>query len=809
MTELRIFMRCFLAILLLVLVAPGQRLFAAEAPAEAPTATGWIRSEEVPARAEALRRKLEVSLGSPTATADLERIELDLNELSPDLDILLETAAATLARSASFLLLDDLLRQLDDTSAPLTQWATALDADVKRAVQTLDAIANEQRIWFETRAHAEAAGAVSPSIQRSIELLETSAVKLRGWRERALALSERLTDRRAIVDEMSERLRASFVAQQENLLVPGHAAVFQHGFGAELVAELPHVPSQIFLFAGRTAEYARRTPRPIVLQVLLAALLMVGSQRISARARKRLTGRDDMARTVRRLERPYAVGLLLALLATPALHPLAPLQFNRLLAFVTLFPVARIVIHSSQRRSMAAFAGLFLLLLLDRFTLALAPLPAVAGVTFLLFLAVAIAFALWLRRRIALDDGAPWLHRATTVALLAFALATAADLGGWFNLATLVGRSLTTSGLLGLYVYTAVVTLTPLAAYGLTSPALRHSHLLSRNTQALQVQVERVLRWLGTLFWIYLTLRATGLLSLVREALSAVLHVGIAVGTLSLSLGGLLAFVLTLLTAMLVARLINRVLEEDVFPRARLARGVPDAISTLVRYAVYSLGFLMALAGAGVELSQLSILLGGFGVGIGLGLQDLVKNFAAGLTILGERRLQVGDAIQIKSQEIFGRVRSVGTRATVVRNWNGSEVIVPNADLVSNAVTNWTLSDRLCRVEVPVGVAYGTDPDRVVALLLEVAKSNEHMLPTPAPQVLFKGFGESSLDFVLRAWTDEEYDRVAALTSELALAVHRTLVAAAVPIPFPQRDLHLASVSAEAQAALAGAKPVT
>jgi small-conductance mechanosensitive channel len=138
----------------------------------------------------------------------------------------------------------------------------------------------------------------------------------------------------------------------------------------------------------------------------------------------------------------------------------------------------------------------------------------------------------------------------------------------------------------------------------------------------------------------------------------------------------------------------------------------------------------------------------------------------------------------------------------VVRNWNGVEVVVPNADLVSGAVTNWTLSDPLHRIEVAVGVAYGTDPKRVIALLLDVARSDDRMLADPAPQALFKGFGESSLDFVLRAWTDDDYEP---RTSDLALAVHRSLCEAGIAIPFPQSDLHLESVSAAARAVLSGA----
>jgi small-conductance mechanosensitive channel len=471
----------------------------------------------------------------------------------------------------------------------------------------------------------------------------------------------------------------------------------------------------------------------------------------------------------------------------------------QMLAVLGLFPAARIVIHATERANLTAFVGLFVLLFLDRIVLALAPLPAIAGAAFMLALAIALGLAFWFARRVGHAGDAPWLRRAAHLAMLGLALALLAEIGGWTDLAAMLGRGIMASAVAAVFVYAGVLVLTALLTYALASPTFRRSHLVDRNQTLLQRRLERGLRWLGVGVWLYLVLGALGLRSAAIEALRALLHAGVVVGELSLSLGGVLAFVLTLLAALLLARIVNGVLEEDVYPRAALPRGIPYALSTLVRYGFYSLGFLFALAAAGVQLGQLAIMLGGLGIGIGLGLQDLVKNFAAGLTLLFERRVHVGDAVQIPSQAIFGRVIAIGIRATVIRNFNGVEVVVPNNDLVSGAVTNWTLSDRLHRIEVPVGVAYGTDPDRVIALLLDVARSNDRMLADPAPQALFKGFGESSLDFVLRAWTDDEYEP---RTSELALAVHRSLCEAEIAIPFPQRDLHLASVSPDVHGAL-------
>jgi small-conductance mechanosensitive channel len=382
-------------------------------------------------------------------------------------------------------------------------------------------------------------------------------------------------------------------------------------------------------------------------------------------------------------------------------------------------------------------------------------------------------------------------------------VAVLAEIVGWTDLATLLGRGIIASATAGLYLYAAAIALSALLAYALTSHTLQKSNLIRHRAAFLQRSLGRGFYWLGVGLWLSFVTNALGLRSTVSDALARFLAAGVSVGALALSIGGVLAFVFTLVSALVLARILTRVLEEDVYPRARLPRGIPYALSTLTRYVLYSLGFVFALAAAGVRLDQVAIMLGGLGIGIGLGLQDLVKNFAAGLTLVFERRVQVGDALELPSQSIVGRVRSIGMRASVVSRWDGAEVVVPNADLIANAVTNWTLSDRLCRIEVPVGVAYGTDPERVLAVLVEAARSNDRLLREPAPQALFKGFGESSLDFVVRAWTDQGFDQALSLTSELGLAVHKGLDQAGIAIPFPQRDIHLASVSPTARTALA------
>jgi small-conductance mechanosensitive channel len=176
------------------------------------------------------------------------------------------------------------------------------------------------------------------------------------------------------------------------------------------------------------------------------------------------------------------------------------------------------------------------------------------------------------------------------------------------------------------------------------------------------------------------------------------------------------------------------------------------------------------------------------GVGVGFGLQNVVNNFVSGLILLFERPIQVGDSVQLGT--LTGEVKRIGIRSSTVRTFDGAEVIVPNANLVSDQVTNWTLSDRMRRIDLDIGIAYGTDPQRVVAVLTEVARSSPGVLPEPAPVVLFLGFGDSALNFQVRAWT-ARFEEWMKTRSDLGLAVQMALRAEGIDIPFPQRDVRI------------------
>jgi small-conductance mechanosensitive channel len=183
-----------------------------------------------------------------------------------------------------------------------------------------------------------------------------------------------------------------------------------------------------------------------------------------------------------------------------------------------------------------------------------------------------------------------------------------------------------------------------------------------------------------------------------------------------------------------------------------------------------------------------TILAGAFGVGVGIGLQNVVANFVAGLVILFERPLRVGDVVQVG--DVQGEVRQIGNRASTIRTWDGADVVVPNAKLTSERLTNWTLSDRMRRVELPVDVDYAADSERVLQLLHDVATVQPRVLTEPAPLVLCTGVSDCALHFVVRVWT-ARFEEAEPIRSQLAVAVQRALAAANIEIPFHRYEIHL------------------
>ncbi len=202
---------------------------------------------------------------------------------------------------------------------------------------------------------------------------------------------------------------------------------------------------------------------------------------------------------------------------------------------------------------------------------------------------------------------------------------------------------------------------------------------------------------------------------------------------------------------------------------------------------VFTFGTLIALSSTGMDLSKIGIILGALSVGIGFGLQNVVNNFISGFILVYEKPIQEGDTVEVGN--LLGRVSNIGIRASNVITYDGAEVVVPNSNLTSNQLINWTLSDNKKRIEVKVGAAYGSDPNEILKLLVKVVLEHPKVLPNPKPLSLFVGFGDSSLDFKVLFWV--HFQDGFETHSDVAIAIYDTFKENNIQIPFPQMDLYV------------------
>jgi small-conductance mechanosensitive channel len=529
---------------------------------------------------------------------------------------------------------------------------------------------------------------------------------------------------------------------------------------------------------------------------------------LSYRSRRVVSDDPEIQSATRVLRRPISSWFVLAMVGIVLLEPDAPILRHQVAFLLALIPVLRLLPPPVYQALGPWPYVATILYLLQRLGFLLLANPLyyrlyLLGLT--LLTVVLLAWVLWRRRAIA-SGGAQTLSRKVVrllgwAAIAALLVAAVANALGNVSLAEMLTSSILQSGYVGLVLYAGVTVLASVLRLLLSRRVLSRFSIVTQHAGPLLHSFTRLLRLAALAAWIIVVMNQFRVYRPIRDGVVAVLTFELKLGQLSLTLGGVLLFFFSVWLAFWVAKTARLILQDEVLPKMSLPRGVGNSISSLTYYALVIAGLFAALVAAGFEVSQLTIVVGALGLGIGLGLQNVVNNFVSGLILMFERPIQPGDVVEVGG--VSGKVREIGMRATTLSTFEGADVVVPNGMLLSEKLINWTLSDMDRRIDVNVGVAYGSDPRKVLELLMDVTVGTEGIAIEPAPAVLFVGFGANSLDFSIRSWTNNFGDWVK-IRSNLTVRVHDALMAAGIEIPFPQQDLHVRSVSPAAAAAFAG-----
>ncbi|HRI17949.1 MAG TPA: mechanosensitive ion channel, partial [Burkholderiaceae bacterium] len=491
--------------------------------------------------------------------------------------------------------------------------------------------------------------------------------------------------------------------------------------------------------------------------------------------------------------RPLAASLLIALVALFWFAPNPPIVFYSLLVLAIALPMARLGRLAFAAAAPRTLNGLALAIVV----FALRSLIDASALADRLLLLVQLAsFTVPL----ALDLRGGGLYRAfarftpesvRAAALVVLGLCALSALHALFGSAgPSRGVRVGAAGVIG---FGFIFTTTAMALYGallalLATPLLGWLRSARQPDPALLRALRVVLFLIAAGSTVVTTLGAMTLVPDALSVLDSAARSTVDIGVLTVSTAALATALAVVIGTFVLSAVVHFVLDREVFPRLQLRAGAGYAISTFARWLIFIAGGVLTLAALGVDPTRITLLAGAVGVGVGFGLQSVVNNFVSGLILIVERPVAVGDLIEIGP--LLGAIQRIGIRSSSVRTTHGAEVIVPNSDLASKEVINWTRSDRQRRYDIDVGVAYGSDPKQVMRLLVEAAREVPEVMAEPAPMAMFKGFGDSSLDFRLLAWVST-IDLGLQAQNALRIAVLAKLDAAGITMPFPQRDVHL------------------
>jgi len=797
------------------LLLPGQQQ-STQPKTATPTATpsaqaaqsAAIPLPDVAARSEDLKRMLRnVSnqLPSPdqlaAAKATLDDRDMELNDREKEVDELLADTPGTLELREQ----ENYWRSEQEQTAALRRqlldWANVAQS----ALQQLQA---QQPSWHATLQQNEGTPGLGPTldvIRQSIGDLERLTTQAQDQLRTIVNLQVRAASQDQLALDTLDRLSKARESFDRKLFERDSLPLWQLSERRQMGEN-----NEFFLGASQRLlgirAFAFQAKDALVFLFLLLFASMFGAYRLRLATRHVQPATVRQAQVLRICRHWIALGLLSPLLCAYLLAPLAPLTLIGAVILISFIPILVLLpplIEPRFRILLYCLAGVYSLSTLISWV-GLSPFHK--RETEVLVEIVIFALFAYLVRPARVSRAQPGTHR-NELRIFGMRLAVAmlggsvvANVFGYVKLAQFLAVVSLYSTFIAIAMLTGVRVFTLLLLEGVDTAAAQELAVVRCYGEAITRWVPRVLQWSGALVWFTVTVNLLGLSAWLDDALAKTFGFHIAGSSANITLGGVLGFFLILLVGYAISSAIRFLLREELLSRFHFARGVPELISSTFHYLLLLLVFFFAINAGGVELNKFTVLTGALGVGVGFGLQNIVNNFISGLILQFERPIHIGDVLDIDGAT--GRVTRIGIRSSTIKTYQGAELIIPNGNFISGKVINWTLSNAQRRLELPVGVAYGSDVKLVARLLEQAATTHESVLTLPAPAAYFKEFGDSSLNFELQFWVMQESGATVKVKSEVALAVMELLDKEGIEIPFPQRDLRLRAVNPDAAAAL-------
>ena len=677
-----------------------------------------------------------------------------------------------------------LAKEVKDLSERLTKQATALDNEIR-------SLRSEESRWSASATELR-------NQQAALELLDINdkvlgdlsvAIKLaEDRRARLVTLQQSVAQQGVFVTGEIENLKREMDVSQRSLLEADSPPLWKVQFGSQSENSLARLLQRAYasdLKRLKAFITTRRTALTVAGLITLSALFLFVWLDLKSGLK---TTAPDQTKPDQIFSRPVSLALLVGIVATMPLFHDAPRGARSLLYLIGIVPAIRLLKpRLTPARRQILIGSIVSLLVWQLIIFLRVPLWLKRDLVEIFILLVVSWFA-WLtykarQERAAQKQGRSLPMMGVYLANGLLVVAFMANLFGYVGMSDLLVQATLASAYRAVALYTIVVIGSLLISSVLQAEASQRLASVRAGGEGLVRRLSFVLALLMLLVWIHQTLNLFAIRQDVYEAIGVALNYQFKIGSATLAVSSIVAFILTLVLGYLVATVLRVILGKEILPRLKLSSGLPNAIATITHYVLLVLIFLLALAAAGVELSKFTILTGALGVGLGFGLQNVVNNFVSGLILLFERPVRIGDLLEIGG--VSGAVTKIGFRSSTLHAFDGSDLIIPNATLISQQVVNWTLTGTRRRVVLNIPVAYGNDPAQVRDLLGKTMAAHPEVLRFPVPMVLFHGFGNNALNFEIRFWAPRP-EILPELKSDVALNIAAALSEAGIEVPIPQ-----------------------
>jgi len=767
------------------------------------TAPSTISLPEIALRATEVSDFLRESAGTEVGTAEIESIRQLLPRFSREIDTQYRQTMLILQGYSTLSGLQPQQQLWQQKQLHAKGWMKALTIRAKQLDNILGNLAGLQKTWdktLEVGRASDAPEAILRQIETTLTTIAAARTPLQHQRSTLLDLQINLARDlvvcgnalQAIARAQQSVVKSTFLQDSPPIW---NARQWVHT-GETLVAYSREFANTIIATFYQYFSFSRMIRSALLFAVVFTLFLFTHQ-------RYRQWETTDKFRTFALdvFEHPYCASLTLTLLVLTSPISEVPYHSKALLQAISVVPMILLVRSTVDARIFSWLRTLGILFAIDTVRQAFSGVKSVdqavlVSESIIAIAAIGLIMTRYGQNGLTSIEFHPLRNKLARlilpVLLLYFAVSLVAAGIGYMNLARLLAPSVLVVGYLGLALYATVRVASGLIGLFLRVWPLKNLRMVQNCWEVLEKRLYRLLIWVAIFAWILRFLDYMGILKPSISFVKEILGVKFARGSIAISVGDALVLPFTLWLAFILSAFLRFVLKEEVHPRLHVAPGLSYATLGLLHYFIIVLGLFVGFGLMGFDLTRVSVLAGALGVGIGFGLQSIVNNLVSGLILFFERPVNAGDKIEVGT--LLGEVRKIGMRSSTVRTMQGADIIVPNSQLITEKVTNWTLSDQKLRIDLPLGVNYGAEPKKVMRLLEELASAHPDILSNPPPQCLFLGYGDSSINFELRAWTDK-FDDWPRVKSDLTVSIYDAVHEAGMTFPFNQHDVHLVNDS--------------